>query len=242
MNEVIIPYPAPRVSNRSGTINVQFGSYSTNFGRLGPATGNQQYAQRSFVNAFFDLPLGYYSFNIKEVRITLPQGYQSQQLIAASTYTLPTPTFLLEGALFDVPLDVYESGGAIDGGIIIPAEVNGIYHHATSGNDSMVNLSTTTITPNWKCQYYHLESQFVPLNLRINNRDPTVNLSLANNPNYWFDEPIPISGSTNPTWPWLCTNNEGQTALYAPNSTRNLMNVILTIEYNRINASPVNGV
>jgi hypothetical protein len=242
MAEPIFPYPAPRVSNRSGTINVQFGSYSTNFGQLGTSVGNQQYTGRAFVNTFFDLPLGIYNFNLKEVKITLPQGYPSQQLIGGSTYTLPTPTFLLEGAIFDRPNNLYDQNGFVEGGLIIPAETNGIYHHASTGNDSMVQLATTTVTPEWKCQYYNLNSQFVPLNLRIINRDPTVNLTLANNPNYWFDEPIPIGASTNPTWPWFCTNVEGVVSVYPPNSTRNLINVILTIEYNRINALPTNGV
>jgi len=241
MGEPIFPYPAPRVSNRSGTINVQFGSYSTNFGRLGSPVGNQQYSGRAFVDTFFDLPLGIYNFNLKEVKITLPQGYQSQQAISLSTYTLPTPTFLLEGDLFNRPKDLYDQGGLVNGGLIIPAETNGIYHHNTSGNDSMVQLATTTVTPEWKCQYYNLTTQFIPLNLRINNRDPTVNLTLANNPNYWFDEPIPTT-STNPTWPWLCANAEGLVTTYPANSTRNLINVMLTIEYNRINALPLNGV
>jgi hypothetical protein len=239
MAEPIFPYPAPRVSNRSGTINVQFGSYSDNFGALG-APGSQ-YVNRTFVNAFVNLPVGIYSFNIKEVKITLPVGYLNQQNISGTVYTLPTPTFLLEGPFFSRPVDLYDSAGAINGGLIIPAEKIGTYHHNSAGDDTMIQLNTTTIYPDWKTQYYNLTAQFIPFNLRINNRNPTQNMTIGNNPNFWVDETIPITGSLNPTWPWLSHNNEGVVAPYSANSTRNLINVILTIEYNRINALPVNG-
>lgn len=240
MAEPIFPYPAPRVSNRSGTINVQFGSYNDNFGALG-APGSQ-YANRLFVNAFVDLPLGVYSFNIKEVKITLPPGYLNQQSISGIVYNLPTPTFLLEGALFSRPLDLYDFPGFTNGGLIIPAEKNGIYHHTTTGDDAMIQLNTTTIYPDWKTQYYNLNTQFIPLNLRINNRSPTQNMAIGNNPNYWVDEPIPITASLNPSWPWQGINNEGVVAPFLANSTRNLINVILVIEYNRITTLPANGI
>jgi hypothetical protein len=237
MAEPIFPYPAPRVSNRSGTINVQFGSYSANFGRLGNSPN--QYANRTFVNAYFDLPVGIYNFNLKEIKLTLPPGYTSQENILGVTYTLPTPTFLLEGALFNTPQELYD--GTLLGGIIIPADKCGTYHHNSAGDDSMIELNTTIVQPNWKCQYYNLTTQFVPLNLRINNRNPTLNNVIGNNPNYWTDEPI-LTASTNPTWPWRNIDNTGTVVAYPVNSINNLINVVLTIEYNRINALPVNGV
>jgi hypothetical protein len=236
----VVPYPAPRFSNKSGTITVQFGSYSTNFGLLGTSPG--RYINRSFVNAFFNLPLGIYSFNLKEVALTLPPGYANQETIGGTVYNLPTPTFLLEGTLFNTPEQLYTTAaGTYNGGIIIPADKAGIYHHNSTGADTMVQLNTTVVQPNWKCQYFNLTSQFVPLNLRINNRSPTDIISIANVPNFWIDEPIPtISG--NASWPWKGINNEGVVADYLANSDRNLINVILTIEYNRIDALPINGV
>jgi len=235
----IFPFPAPRVSNKSGTINVQFGSYSTNFGQLGSSPG--RYANRLFVDAYFGLPDGIYNFNIKEVAITLPPGYLTQQSISGTTYTLPTPTFLLEGALFNTPQQDYDGDfSGLRGGIIIPADKNGIYHHNGSGG-SYTELNTTVVQPNWKCQYFNLTTQYIPLNLRINNRNPTNNLFITNNPDYWFDEPIPTT-SGNASWPWKTLNSDGTVADYPANSNRNLINVILTIEYNRIDAMPTNGV
>lgn len=239
MAATIFPYPAPRVSNKSGTINVQFGSYSTNFGQLGSSPG--RYANRLFVDAYFGLPDGIYSFNIKEVKLTLPPGYSNQETISGTTYTLPTPCFLLEGALFNRPEQLYDTDfSGFNGGLIIPADKSGLYHHSSSGEDAIMGLNTTTIQPNWKCQYFNLTTQFIPLNLRIVNRNPTNNLFITNNPDYWFDEPVPTA-SGNASWPWRSITNQGEVINFPANSTRNLINVILTIEYNRIDGLPVNG-
>jgi len=236
----IFPYPAPRVSNKSGTTTIQFGSYSTNFGQLGSSPG--RYANRLFVNAFVGLPYGVYSFNVKEISISLPPGYSTQQVISGSTYTLPTPTFLLEGALFNTPQqeyndDLYE---LFNGGIIIPANKSSLYHHNSEGADALMGLNTTTVQPNWKCQYFNLTTGYIPLNLRIINRNPTNNLFITNNPDYWFDEPIPTA-SGNASWPWKSITNEGVVIDFPANSNRNLINVIITLEYSKIDTLPQNG-
>jgi hypothetical protein len=244
MAELIVPYPAPRVSNRSGTIQVQFGSYHPNFGKLG-STIPTRYSGRQFVNVYFNLPPGVYNFEIKQIQLTLPQGYLTEQLIGGTnTYTLPTPTFLLEGALFNTPQQLYEGQAFQNGGILIPAEVAGTFVHnngAAIEPESMIQLVTTTYKPNWKCQYMTLNTPFVPLNLRINNRNPNDNLVIDNLPNYWRDEPVPTDSGAE-SWPWRKVDEGGIIEPYLITSEENLMNVILTIEYNRISALPSNGV
>ena len=237
MAEPIFPYPAPRVSNRSGTINVQFGSYTLNFGRLGSSVGNQQYTGRAFCPVYFNLPAGIYNFDIKQIQVSQPQGYLSQETFVTKT-TLPSPSYLIEGSIFTNPTQLDDN--SLASGIKINSTPSGTVYHS---GIAMKELTTTVINPEWKCQYVNLTaSQYVPMNLRICNRDPLQNLSVPEERiNYFRDEPIAISGSNNTTWPWRCQDDAYNIVAYNAASQDNLFNVIMTIEYNRINALPPNG-
>lgn len=239
----LIPYPAPSVNNKSGTINVQFGSYFANFGQLGSPVGNNQYTGRLFCEVFTGLPTGIYNLEIKRIELSLPQGHESAELLGGTSKVLPNPTFLLDGDIFSSPLQQYNNFNATGGGgIIINADSNGIFHHSTGTPviSMMKQLNTTVVYPNWKSQYVNLASNFIYLNLRIRNKNPTNNLS-SGLPSFWYDEPV-LTASGNPNWNWLCIDGDESIEYYPANSKFNLFNVSITIEYNTISTLPAIGI
>lgn len=236
---VQLEYPKPQLAQKTGTINLQFGSNTPNFGVLGESPN--QYANRAFCNVYVGLPIGIYNFEIKQVQITLPPGYRSQEQLSSVTKTLPVPSFLLEGDLFNSPQIKYINDAASKGGMILTP--NAHTFHDTTGSSlikSMNELETITVNPNWKSQYFNLTGTSMQLNLRIRNRDPANNfvVGFQNALNYWVDEPIDTI-TANPTWPWLCIDQNHDIADYPVNSIGNLFNVIITLEYNRISGMPL---
>lgn len=198
---------------------------------------------RQFVQVTHPLGPGVYNLEIKSVQISAPQGYVSQESFNAVNVTLPTPVFLLEGDIFNLPLQGYWDDFPIvtsGGGIIIPVNGPYTYHDTIQGSESIKafkEIETTTVTPNWKCQYINVVGNTFALNLRVINRNPAN--SLANNiPNFWFDEPVPVPSSTNPSWPWVCLTSNHDLALYNSNSLANYFNVVIQIEYNKISNLP----
>jgi hypothetical protein len=237
---VQLEYPKPQFSTKTGTINLQFGSNTPNFGVLGASPN--QYTNRAFCDVYVGLPVGVYNFEIKQVQITLPPAYRSQETFPGpATRTLPTPSFLLEGDLFNSPQSKYINDPLSKGGMILSPTTQSF--HDTSGVSlikSMTEMNTILVNPNWKCQYFNLTGTSMQLNLRIRNRNPANNfiVGFQNALNYWFDEPIDTI-TANPTWPWLCLDANHDIVDYPANSIENLFNVIITLEYNRISGMPL---